>query len=249
MSSTITPPPPIIAPDPYEVEGHDDHHGHDHHGHEHHPRHQHHFATMDQQFDAAKMGMWIFLVTEVLLFSGMFVAYTVYRIWYPEVFVSASELLDPYMGLLNTLVLLTSSLTIAMAVRCAQVGDQKALFRNLVATVALAGVFMVVKAFEYGSKFSHGIFPGENFAPHGEGYAHFAEIAYAPQFFSIYYVMTGIHGFHVVVGMILISVIAWKAKKGAYTPEWYTPVEMSALYWHIVDIVWIFVFPLLYLIH
>lgn len=215
------------------------------------PHLKHYFATSDQQFDAAKMGMWLFLITEILLFSGMFVAYTVYRNWHPEVFQYASQLLDWRMGALNTIVLLGSSLTVALSIHCIQKGNQKGLFWNLVITVLLACVFMVVKYFEYTAKFEHGVFPGASFAPHGEShglnYADF-NIPYAPQFFSIYFIMTGIHGFHVLVGIGLISWLAIRAKMGHFSAAWYTPVELTGLYWHIVDIIWIFLFPLMYLI-
>ncbi|MEZ4702464.1 MAG: cytochrome c oxidase subunit 3 family protein [Rhodothermales bacterium] len=208
-----------------------------------HPAHlQHHFVTSEQQFDAAKMGMWLFLITEILLFSGMFVAYTVYRVWHPDVFDAASKLLDWRLGGLNTLVLLASSLTVAMAIHFAQLNNRKLLVTNLVVTVLLAGVFMVVKYIEYTSKFEHGIFPGAHYASHE------LAIPYAPQFFSIYFIMTGIHGVHVLVGMILMTWLAIRAARGHFSSEWYTPVELTGLYWHIVDIIWIFLFPLMYLI-
>lgn len=225
---------------PAEV-GHGDHHGNGHH-----PRQQHFFVSMDQQFDAAKLGMWLFLITEILLFSGMFVAYTVFRVWHPEVYVVASQALNPFMGGLNTIVLLASSLTVALSIHYIQKGDQRKLIINLVLTFLLACVFLVVKYFEYTAKFDHGIFPGAAFAPH-EGYE-YLNIPYARQFFSIYFVMTGIHGIHVLVGMGLFAWLTWKAVQGAYTAEWYTPVELCGLYWHIVDIIWIFLFPLMYLI-
>ncbi|MEM8485420.1 MAG: cytochrome c oxidase subunit 3 family protein [Bacteroidota bacterium] len=220
----------------------DHHNGHDH------PHYlQHHFVSAEQQFDAAKMGMWLFLITEILLFSGMFVAYTVYRVWHPEVFAHSAELLDWKMGGLNTLVLLASSLTVALAIHSIQKGNQKWLFWNLMLTLAFAGVFMVVKFFEYSAKFEHGIFPGAGFEPHGAGYEAY-DIPYAPQFFSIYFIMTGIHGFHVLVGMGLMTWLAIRAKLGHFSSQWYTPVELTGLYWHIVDIIWIFLFPLMYLI-
>jgi cytochrome c oxidase subunit 3 len=212
-----------------------------------HPPHlQHHFVSSEQQFEASKLGMWLFLITEILLFSGMFVAYTVYRVWHPEVYAVASNALNPWMGGLNTLVLLASSFTVAMSIHCAQTDNKKWLVRNLIITVLLAGVFMVVKYFEYTTKFEHGIFPGAAFHPH-EGYEMYA-IPYAAQFFSIYFVMTGIHGVHVLVGMGVLSWMAVKASKGHFSSEWYTPVELSGLYWHLVDIIWIFLFPLLYLV-
>jgi cytochrome c oxidase subunit 3 len=230
------------APAPATTDaGHDDHHDH--------PDHvQHHFVSSEQQFDSAKLGMWLFLITEVLLFSGMFVAYAVYRQWHPEAFVEASATLNRVMGTVNTLVLLTSSLTVALSIHYIQRDKVKQCVYNLVATVVLAGGFMVVKYFEYTAKFEHGAFPGGLFDPHGAHYEHLAQIPYAPQFFSIYFVMTGIHGLHVLIGMAVIGWVAVRAWQGAYSAEYYTPVELTGLYWHLVDIVWIFLFPMLYLI-
>ena len=217
-----------------------------------HPAHlQHHFVSSEQQFDAAKMGMWLFLVTEIMLFSGMFVAYTVYRSWHPEVFVLSSELLNPWLCGLNTIVLLASSFTVALGIHYAQVNNKKGLVINLVLTFLFALTFLVVKYFEYTAKFEHGIFPGAAFDPHGVShgvdYAMY-NVPYARQFFSIYFVMTGIHGVHVLVGMGLFTWITIRAIKGEFSSEYYTPVENCGLYWHLVDIIWIFLFPLLYLI-
>jgi len=196
------------------------------------------------------MGMWLFLVTEILLFSGMFVAYVVYRTWHPEVFLLSSELLNPFMGGLNTLVLLASSFTVALGIHYAQKDNKKGLVINLVLTFLFALTFLVVKYFEYTAKFEHGIFPGAAFDPHGVShgvdYAMY-NVPYAKQFFSIYFVMTGIHGFHVLVGMGLFTWITIRAVKGEFSSEYYTPVENCGLYWHLVDIIWIFLFPLLYL--
>jgi len=221
-------------------------------GHAHHPPHlQHHFVSSEQQFDAAKMGMWLFLITEILLFSGMFVAYTVYRVWHPEVFAHVSDLLDWRLGGLNTVVLLASSLTVALSIHYIQQGDQRKMMLNLLITILCAAIFMVVKYFEYTSKFEHGVFPGGHYEPHGMAHGHdYAEydIPYAPQFFSIYFVMTGIHGFHVFVGMGVFSWLITRALRGHFSAEYYTPIELTGLYWHLVDIIWIFLFPLLYLV-
>jgi len=264
----------MAHPTPIAVEhpqaGHGTHHGNG----EGPPHLKPYFVSSEQQFDAAKLGMWLFLVTEILLFGGMFVAYGIYRAWHPELFADASTQLDTMWGAVNTLVLLGSSLTVAWAVRGAQMDNRKVLFWNLVATVVLAGVFMVIKYFEYTHKFELGIFPGASFVyPEGteftlrgvvEGFrtaaagavdpgayypgGHGIENQRAGLFFSLYFIMTGIHGLHVLIGMVAITILAVKAWGGRYTSAWYTPVENTALYWHVVDIIWIFLFPLMYLI-
>lgn len=208
---------------------------------------QHHFVDSDQQFDSAKLGMWVFLVTEILFFGGLFAAYVIYRSWYPELFLQASTQLNTLWGAINTAVLIGSSLTVAMAIRSAQTNDNRGVYLNLLITLSLALVFMVIKYFEYTHKFHLGIFPGGNFAPTGEA----AEILTHPKaniFFSIYYMMTGLHGLHVIIGIGLMIWLAIKAKNNAFSAEYYTPVEIVGLYWHLVDIIWIFLFPLLYLI-
>jgi cytochrome c oxidase subunit 3 len=209
---------------------------------EHNPHVQHHFVDMDQQFDTAKMGMWIFLVTEILFFGGLFAAYIIYRAWYPELYVQASTQLDTIMGGINTVVLIGSSLTVALAIRAAQLNKQKQIVINLGITVLLAIVFMVIKYFEYTHKFHLGIYPGAYYT--FEGIAH----PQANIFFSIYYMMTGLHGLHVVIGIGLMIWLMVKANKGTFGSDYYAPVEMTGLYWHLVDIIWIFLFPLFYLI-
>lgn len=208
-----------------------------------HPAHlQHHFVDSDQQFDTAKQGMWIFLVTEILFFGGLFAAYIIYRAWYPELFTLASEELDTLMGGINTLVLIGSSLSVALAIRAAQLNKQKQIVINLAITIALALTFMVIKYFEYTHKFDIGIFPGRYYI--FEGIDH----PQANIFFSLYYMMTGLHGIHVVVGIGLMIWLIIRANKGHFHSEYYTPVEITGLYWHLVDIIWIFLFPLFYLI-
>lgn len=203
---------------------------------------QHHFVDSDQQFDSAKMGMWIFLVTEILFFGGLFSAYIVYRSWYPELYTLASTELDTFWGTVNTAVLIGSSLTVAMAIRSAQLNQIKGLIYNLYITIGLAFTFMVIKFFEYSHKFHLGIFPGEYYTY--EGIAH----EKANIFFSIYYMMTGLHGLHVIIGIGLMIWLVVKAKKNLFHSGYYTPVEITGLYWHLVDVIWIFLFPLLYLI-
>lgn len=203
---------------------------------------QHHFIDTEQQFSASKLGMWIFLATEILFFGGLFTAYIVYRSWYPDLFIEASEELNTLWGAVNTIVLIGSSLTVAMAIRSAQLNQIKGLIYNLYITIGLACIFMVIKYFEWEHKFSLGIFPGRYYTftgiPHEK----------ANVFFSLYYMMTGVHGLHVLVGIGLMIWLVVKAKKNTFSSEYYTPVEITGLYWHLVDIIWIFLFPLLYLI-
>ncbi|MEX2640383.1 MAG: cytochrome c oxidase subunit 3 family protein [Balneolales bacterium] len=203
---------------------------------------QHHFVDSEQQFESAKLGMWIFLVTEILFFGGLFVAYIIYRAWHPDLFIMAAEQLDTTMGAINTAVLIGSSLTIAMAIRAAQLNQKRNLIILLSSTIALAATFMVIKYFEYTHKFHLGIYPGGHYT--FEGIDH----ELASVFFSIYYMMTALHGIHVIIGIVFIGLLIYKASKNAFSPSYYTPVEITALYWHLVDIIWIFLFPLLYLI-
>lgn len=319
-------------------------HGDDHHAHGDHPPFlAHHFETPVQQFDAAKLGMWLFLVTEVLFFGGLFVWYAVLRSNHPEMFRFASGYLNTLMGGLNTCVLILSSLTMALAVRFAQTNRKGALIACLWLTFAGAAGFLVIKYFEYTHKFEHNLKWGPGFyypSHHGGGEAHgdghaivghgdaapahpafevpahgdvpsgstieVARAAGAPpvqapaveasaiapaavgpggvkvqigdempeyelvhefhprtgahlaspelppnthQFFGVYYAMTGLHGIHVVVGMIVIGWLILRAYKGHFTSQYYTPVDLGGLYWHIVDLVWIFLFPLFYIIH
>lgn len=223
---------------------------------------QHHFFTPQQQFGTSKLGMWLFLAQEVLFFSGLFVAYFIYRAWYPEAFTVASHLLDWHMGAINTGVLLLSSFTAAMAVRASQQGKQKETGHWILATIVFAFGFMIVKYFEYTHKFHVGFIPGNLFNPtFSEGMPEIqqamAETTYlgveiAPvamrSFFGIYFMMTGVHGLHVLIG---IGVFAWlyvKNSRGAFSADYYTPIDLAALYWHLVDLIWIYLFPLLYLI-
>jgi cytochrome c oxidase subunit 3 len=218
----------------------------------HHPRQQHHFHSMDQQLEASVLGMWIFLVTEIMFFGGLFMAYIVYRTAYPSGFEEASNLLNVIMGGANTAVLICSSLTMALAVRSAQVGSRRGQIVNLVLTIAFGVTFLVVKYFEYAEKFHHGLVPGAGWNPMHELPNGTLEAIALPGgaelFFSLYFIMTGIHAAHMVVGVGLMLVILVMAWRGRFSPEYYGPVEVSGLYWHFVDIVWIFLFPLLYLL-
>lgn len=285
----------------------------------HDPHLGHHYASLAQQTDAAKLGMWLFLVTEILLFGGLFVAYAVYRSHHPEVFAYAHRFLDKTLGGLNTVVLICSSLTMAWAVRAAQLGNRRQLARLLTATLLLAAVFLGVKAVEYEAKWKHGLLWGKRYQPveHTADQAHSdsanrgsvgigshadmageaaagtasaadhadarrppeatalpapgqapAGLAAAPAvgllnpahdpgdaprnvhlFFGIYFVMTGLHGIHVIAGMIVIGWLLRRALRGEFADGYHTPVDLGGLYWHLVDLVWIYLFPLLYLIH
>jgi cytochrome c oxidase subunit 3 len=195
---------------------------------------------MAQQLEASILGMWVFLVTEVMFFGGMFMAYILYRNMYPDAWLAGSQELNEVLGGINTLVLICSSLSMAMAVRMAQVGNRKWLINNLVLTMVFGTVFLVVKYFEYAAKFEHHLVPGAHFDPTRDQ----AQQLY----FSIYFMMTGIHALHMIVGLGIMGTILWMAIKNRFSPEYFAPVEVSGLYWHFVDIVWIFLFPLLYLI-
>ncbi|MET0164544.1 MAG: cytochrome c oxidase subunit 3 family protein [Vicinamibacterales bacterium] len=214
------------------------------HGHAHHPALQHHFQTLDQQHEAATLGMWVFLVTEVMFFGGLLMAYLIYRIWYPEAWAEGSEELSIALGGFNTVVLITSSLTMALGVRSAQTGAPRATVKWLLITIALGLTFLVVKFFEYKEKWDLNHIPGPNFIFEGPpDLAPHLEI-----FYSLYFALTGLHALHMVIGVSILAVVTWMAYRGRFTPNWYTPVEISGLYWHFVDVVWIFLFPLLYLV-
>lgn len=214
----------------------------EHHGHHHHPALQHHFDDLEQQLEASTLGMWLFLVTEVMFFGGMLAAYMLYRIWYPVAWADGSNELNIVMGGVNTAVLIFSSLTMAMAVRAAQTGRRTATMGFLVVTMLLGLTFLVIKFFEYKEKFELHHVPGPNFQFEGP------EAPHVQIFFSVYFALTGVHALHMVIGFSLLSVILWMTYKNRFSPEWYTPVELAGLYWHFVDIVWIFLFPLLYLV-
>ena len=214
---------------------------------------QHHFADSQQQYEASKMGMWAFLVTEVLTFAGLFCAYAIFRMWHPEMFINASKALDITMGATNTVVLITSSLTMALAIRCIQQNKKNLSIIYLVITLLFAGTFLVIKYFEYEHKFHCGHLPGMYYSPfdhEGLPIEGCEEIAGTNPhvFFSIYFMMTGLHGIHVVAGMVLITWLIIRTSKGHFNSSYYTPVELVGLFWHLVDLVWIFLFPLLYLI-
>jgi cytochrome c oxidase subunit 3 len=210
--------------------------------HAHHPALAHHFDDLAQQSEAATLGMWVFLVTEVLFFGGLFATYAIYRAWYPAAFAAASHELDVTLGSINTVVLITSSLTMALGVHAAQTGERKLLMAFLVATMILGAAFLGIKSVEYYHKFVEHHVPGPAFQFEKE------HIQHAQIFFSLYFIMTGLHALHMVIGLGIMLVMFWLAWRGTFTPEYYSPIEVSGLYWHFVDIVWIFLFPLLYLL-
>ncbi len=210
---------------------------------EHHPRLQHHFDDMGQQAEASTLGMWVFLVTEIMFFGGLFMAYLVYRTQSPLGFMEASHHLNVWYGTLNTLVLICSSLTMALGVRAAQTSaPPKTQVSFVVATMLLGTTFLGIKAIEYTDKFTHHLVPGPNFQWEGQ-YPKAAEM-----FYSLYFAMTGLHALHMIIGLGIMTWIAITMWRAHYDEHYYTPVEVAGLYWHFVDIVWIFLFPLLYLI-
>jgi cytochrome c oxidase subunit 3 len=222
-----------------EIDSHGEHHA----DHSHDSRLQHHFATFEQQFDAAKLGMWLFLGTEILMFGGLFVGFALQQAAHPQAFLEAHHHLDKKMGALNTVVLLISSFTMVMAVDAAKKAKRAAMTAYLLVTLACAATFMVVKFFEYQHKFHDGLLPGAYYKVQ-----HIGEVPNQFIFFSFYFMMTGLHGIHVLVGMILITWLVVKGRTGAFDGKWYTPVDLVGLYWHLVDLIWIYLFPLLYLI-
>ncbi len=237
-------------------------HSPDEHGHDHPPHLAHHFDTLKQQFEAGKLGMWAFIAQELLFFSGLFAAYAVYRFNHPEIFVYASHFLDTTLGAINTCVLLFSSLTMAWGVRCAQIGDRKSLILLLWLTILCGFGFMGIKYVEYKGKWEHGLLWGNHFDPndeavkhafsHGHDNEHFTEPprpANVRTFFAIYFCLTGLHGIHVLVGIGLMFWLLYRTYRGDFSPEYFAPVDFIGLYWHVVDLIWIFLFPLLYLIH
>jgi cytochrome c oxidase subunit 3 len=210
-------------------------------GHE--PELKHHFDDPDQQLDSSTLGMWVFLLTEVMFFGGMFAGYTIYRNTYPDAFASTSRFMNLAIGSINTAVLIFSSFTMVLAVRSAQLGRKKALIGFLVITLFLGLVFLGLKGVEYHEKWVDHHIPGPGFRYEEPQYFHQAQIL-----FFLYFAMTGLHALHMVVGVGLLVTLIAMAARNRFSAHWFTPIEMVGLYWHFVDIVWIFLFPLLYLI-
>lgn len=206
--------------------------------------HSHHFDSAEHEYESDKLGIWLFMVTEILMFGGLFVAYIIFHQIYPEMFAEGAKQLSWKMGFFNTLVLIGSSLTMALGIYYNQINQSNKAFWNLIATLALGFVFLTVKYFEYTSKFHHGFLPGK--------FLNVETVQATSQnlgmYFGLYFCMTGLHGLHVVIGMVLIGWLAYRTRRGDFNSEYYTPVEGVGIFWHIVDLIWIFLFPLLYLV-
>lgn len=208
----------------------------------------HHFDDAEQQFEAARLGMWIFLATEVMFFGGMFTGYATCRFKYPAAFAEGSSHMQLLAGTLNTAVLLLSSFTMALAVRSVQIDRRTTAVRLLLATLLLGVVFLGIKGYEYATKFAEHHVPGPTFSL-GESHNPTVNPQHVELFFSFYFLLTGFHALHMLIGIVIVAVISTRVWKGRYSAEYYTPPEVAGLYWHFVDIVWVFLFPLLYLIH
>jgi cytochrome c oxidase subunit 3 len=202
----------------------------------------HQFDNAAQQQDAANIGMWAFLVTEVLFFGGMFLGYSIYRYRFPQAFALSSNHMDIVLGTINTAVLITSSLTVVLAIQAARQDRRDALVRLLGLTIVLGFIFLGLKSTEYYHKYQEHLVPGMNFAYPDDAARH------AAIFFSFYFAMTGMHALHMIIGIAIFAFLIRAARRGRYTSVYYTPVEIAGLYWHFVDIIWIFLFPLFYLL-
>lgn len=212
----------------------------------------HHFDNLEQQREAGALGMWVFIAQEVMFFGGLFLAYLVYRLQYPNAFAAASNHLDWRLGTFNTAVLIASSLTMALAVWATQVGkSRKTQVGFMVATAILGLTFLGVKAYEYAEKYHDGLIPIQGMFNPAQGGIHMPAGVTEQQyqlFYWIYFAMTGLHALHMIIGVAILLPIMWWAWRGRYSPEYHAPVENFGLYWHFVDIIWIFLFPLLYLL-
>jgi cytochrome c oxidase subunit 3 len=202
----------------------------------------HQFDDAEQQREASELGIWIFLATEVMFFGGVITAFTAYHWRYPTAFAHASQHLDVLLGGLNTVVLIGSSLTMVLAVHGARTGQRSLLLGGLVLTALLGATFLGVKAVEWHDKWVHGLVPGLNFRLTGP------DAGEQELFYFLYFALTGVHALHLLIGIGVVSVILVLAWRGRFTPAYHNPVEVTGLYWHFVDIVWIFLLPMLYLI-
>jgi cytochrome c oxidase subunit 3 len=222
----------------------------------HDPHVAHQFDDAEQQRSAATLGMWGFLATEVMFFGALFLCYAIYRSAYQDSFAAASAHLSRWLGGFNTLVLLTSSFTMALAVHWARAGDNRRVARFLTFTIVLGTVFLGIKAYEWTHEITHGLVPGSMFRhelfpepAHAQELGPSGFSQHAELFYLAYFLMTGLHATHMIVGLGLLGVLVYLARRNRFSPQYNTPVDMIGLYWHFVDIVWIFLFPLLYLIH
>ncbi len=221
------------------------------HGETHDPALLHHFATEEQQKDASNLGMWIFLGTEVMFFGGLFCAYLIYRLLYYGDFAAASRSIDAALGGTNTAVLICSSLTVVLAIWGAQTSRRAVMLGSLVLTMVFGLAFLGIKGKEYHDKFVEHHVPGASFSFDEPVPGHPDQMAnprHAQIFFALYFIMTGLHALHMVVGLGIFTWLLWAAWRGRFTPNYHTPLEIGGLYWHFVDIIWIYLFPLLYLI-
>ncbi len=212
---------------------------------------QHHFDNMEQQREAGSLGMWVFLVTEIMFFGGLFMAYMLYRYKYPMAFATGSNHLAWKLGAFNTVVLIFSSLTMALAVYYAQTGVRRLQIVFLVLTMILGATFLGVKAVEYHEKYVDNLIPVRGAFHWDEKENPLPPNVTAQQvqmFYWIYFAMTGVHALHMIIGLGVLAFLVYFAWRGRYSPEYHAPVEISGLYWHFVDIIWIFLFPLLYLL-
>jgi cytochrome c oxidase subunit 3 len=211
--------------------------------------HQHHFAhhyqSAEHEYQTAKLGTWVFLVTEILMFGGLFVGYIIFHEKFPAMFHAGSTFLNWRLGALNTVVLLVSSATMALSIYSAQKNNKAQALLNLYLTLACGFIFLCVKYFEYTHKFHEGLYPGGFFRYDGPEAEQFHNLA---MYFSFYFVMTGLHASHVIAGMSLITWCIIRTHRGEFGPSYYTPLECTGLFWHLVDLIWIYLFPLLYLI-
>ena len=216
---------------------------------------RHHFESMANQKDSSLLGMWVFLAQEIMFFGGMLAAYFIYRNLYYDAFAAGSHHLDVTLGTVNTAVLICSSLTMALAVHASALGRGRAAALFLLLTIALGSVFLGIKLVEYADKFHHHLVPGAGYRVEslkdakGQPLVEGSDVARESQvFFALYFSLTGLHALHMIIGIPIIAYMAFRSWQGRFGPGYYTPVEITGLYWHFVDIVWIFLFPLLYLI-
>ena len=202
----------------------------------------HHFSTLERQTDAARLAMWLFLATELLLFGGLLTAYSYYRFIFPAAWAEGSHHMNLQLGTLNTFILLGSSFAVAMSIHFTRVNKPKLTVLMLGICILCGFAFMGIKAFEYWEHFHHGLLPGKYLTSHE------VKEPGVAMFFVLYFMMTGLHAAHVIIGLTVLAVMAVRAGRGDFSEHYYTPLDMGGLYWHLVDIIWIFLYPLLYLI-